>query len=318
LHTPSVQTPRWLPENPEEEVDLSELTYDQRQSLIIVSPQVAEASREMLRLLGTDATGELLNRIGQRLGNTKGAFSILALTAASPSVMPLAVGGGGIAVFTGGAINYFGKIYKAWRSAQLNLIPITGKEAEALDFPNGNPVENTVYIGSPAIPARYYPAATVFEQVFFEKLEELVILLSRLGAREVESRCVKGYSNDGEIAASGPISNLLLKLEAVLGRSEQKRDDRTQVSKQTAGAPIPREDIATELYWLPREPVWNELIERRYRGRAKAEEIRVAQSSEHTLNAKAAATIKGLPTDISAGGKMTKGRDTIWEVDAVF
>ena len=75
---------------------------------------------------------------------------------------------------------------------------ISTAEARALRWPQGDPTKYELYIGSPADPRTYYPAASFHEDVLFERYGELRELLTRLGARRIEARVTAGANSTAQ------------------------------------------------------------------------------------------------------------------------
>ena len=129
------------------------------------------------------------------------------------------------------------KAYRAWRKTRVAALVISTAEAKALRWPQGDPTKYELYIGSPADPRTYYPAASFHEDVLFERYGELRELLTRLGARRIEARVTRGRKFDGSVSAGVPLPNGAGTLKGEVNRQQSETSSREDLREMEPSEP---------------------------------------------------------------------------------
>lgn len=301
--------PAWPPADPTTQVEIAELPYLERQAVLVVSPEEAVQNRETLLAA---ARGGRRDSIALAREHANDDWSALSLASAK---VPLA----GIAVIAAvGLAPSLLATYRAWRKTRMAALVISTAEASALRWPRGDPTKHELYIGSPADPRTYYPAASFHEDVLFERYSELRELLTRLGASRIDARVTRGRSFDGSIAGDGPLPNAAgtVKGEAKLERSETS--SREDLREMEPSEPLSEDRLSAGLHWYAREADWQRLAEHCRAGKAKHEKIYFRHNSDYGLNANFEAAIKHLPVSVNIGGRYSRYVETVWEIDVLF
>jgi hypothetical protein len=210
------------------------------------------------------------------------------------------------------------KAYRAWRQTNVSALVISTREAERLRWPQGDPTKYELYIGSPADPQTYYPAATFHENVLFERYGELRELLTRLGARRIHTIVRRGRGLDGSISVEGPSPGGAGTLAAEAGMSSATASSREDIRELAPLAEVDISRVSTGLHWYSREADWQRLTDLCAKGRLRRERVYLRQTSDFGVNANFEAAVKSLPVSIGLGGKYKKYEETAWEVDATF
>ena len=195
---------------------------------------------------------------------------------------------------------------------------ISTAEAKALRWPRGDPTKYELYIGSPADPRTYYPAASFHEDVLFERYGELRELLTRLGAHRIEARVTRGRTFDGSVSAGGPLPNAAGALKGEVNVQQSETSSRQDLRVMEPSEPLPEDRLTAGLHWYGREADWQRLAEHSRAGKTKREKIYFRHNSDYGLNANFEAAIKHLPVSVNIGGNYSRHVETVWEIDVLF
>jgi hypothetical protein len=200
------------------------------------------------------------------------------------------------------------------REDGLRVLSVSRAEAGEFTLPPGHPRDRVIYIGHPAIPATYYPAAGFHRLAFEHKFAEAIALLMSLGATHLEVEHVCGWSDD--FAA-----DLAVPLPAGAGLEVGGRVGRQQSSGSSAlfratltGSSEPK--IPADLVWYPHEPTWQQVAEGRTRYGLREFQLAVRYHDDYGIDAgfKLAAQKVGL----ELGGKFQEHESTTWRINGTF
>jgi len=82
-----------------------------------------------------------------------------------------------------------------------SLCFVSRDQTENVDWPAGHPVSDTLYVGHPLKPAKYYLATEFHNRLFEDKVVEFSKMLRHLGAKNTKIEHIEGYRHGGEIGA---------------------------------------------------------------------------------------------------------------------
>lgn len=309
---PTDDLPPGLPEDPQQPINVLSLPYVERQAVFVLNDRdTARARAALLDLTRNDrrsVAAQLIRRddqspewMGIALARLEASGQLPPIAAHALRLVPVAY-----------------RVFKDWRETQIGALTISASEAAQLRWPKGDPARGTLYVGSPADPPTYYPAASFHDDVLTERYDNLVQLLSRLGARRLTTRVVQGRGLDGDLTAEVPTPSGA-NVGAAAGRGRSIRSAKENSSEMEPMEPVPRDQLAIGLPWYPRERTWQRLAELRYKGQAKREHILLKQDSDHGLNARFEAAISGgSPLKSHIGGTYKRYEETTWEIDVEF
>lgn len=214
-------------------LDVLAMPYSQRQLVIVQPDEVVIAARQAIEQQkleeGTTDWTTVVGRIAKAV----------ILTPILPSKIMFEVGIE--------ALNAWAKA----RESGLSILQIGRSEAQALQFPPGHPIEQTLYVAHPALPSVYYTAANFHRMAFEHKFAEAILLLMNLGASKITVEHVTGWSREfsAKMSAALPEANI----DATVGQStESKRSLLFEAVLNNKRAP----SIPTDLVWYPHEPTW--------------------------------------------------------------
>ena len=205
---------------------------------------------------------------------------------------------------------------KALKEAEddgLRLLPVRQSDVGQLDMPIGHPLPNVVYIGSPAVPVRYYPMADFHVRVFEERFGEAMLLLMALGAERLTVRSEHGWKRDISANIEAPIKSVL-KNQAGL-RIGSRRDRSLVFEAELLPATMP--EIPDGLVWFNHEPTWQAVAEGRARYGLREFQLQVTSREDFGITADVASKIRRRKV-LSLGGGFTQQVDTSWLLEGTF
>lgn len=262
--------------------------YADRQQILVVPDEVAEAERQARKTLATAerSTTEEVMRLA--IEAMKVTSSVVALTEkAIDAAMSL-------------------------RQQGLEISTVGRSEVPEGLLPPGHPLDDFVYIGNPAEPNLYYPAAEFHRRVFEHKFCEAVELLMGLGASEITVERTKGMTR--EEAAE---FNVALTPVDAAGASASRRQSQTSEALFRGTFAGSAEPIVPEhLVWLSGERSWQTLVLARREHGAANLSLSLRYETDFGVDANLTAKIEGVGLKI--GGKFAEQRDTVWRLDAKF
>ena len=193
---------------------------------------------------------------------------------------------------------------------RLGILMIGRAEAGVLRFDHGHPLTDVLYVGHPARPDLYYPAAEFHRRVFEHKFAEAVMLLTSLGASRIALTQVQGQARETEGAALAQTS---LALGFTRTRSERSWSGAMFVAEfPGSGEPV----VPDGLCWFPDEHTWQMLAHSRIAGGAEKTSLEVRYLTDYGIDMHMVRSARTFGVKI--GGKFQEHHDTIWRLDAEF
>jgi len=193
---------------------------------------------------------------------------------------------------------------------RLGILMIGRAEASVLRFDQGHPLMNVLYVGHPAKPDLYFPAAEFHRRVFEHKFAEAVTLLTSLGASRIALTQVQGQTRETERSA-------LLQTGTGLGFTRARSEQSWSGAMFAAEFPGSRNAVVPDgLCWFPDEQTWQMIAHTRITGGAEKTSLEVRYLTDYGIDmhmVKAARTC-----GVNIGGKFQEHHDTIWRLDAEF
>jgi hypothetical protein len=277
--------------------ELTSLDYADRQLLLVVSDNVAQAARAAEAQAVTDKQGVNWTWIGEI------ALKSLALPLSPVFTAPL------IIELTHEAI-------KAWSRARdigLNTKLVGKSQVKAVTFPPGHPRENILYVGHPTKATVYYTMADFHRMTFEHKFSEAVELLMALGATEISVHHVSGWSREFSGRINAPLGTSGLQAGIDVETSNEKGSE--LLFKATLiGTDAPT--IPDNLAWLSHEPTWQTIARGRIKYGLLDFSLSVAYQDDFGVNAGLKLTASKAGLDL--GGKFEDHESTIWSITGKF
>lgn len=184
--------------------------------------------------------------------------------------------------------------------------------AERLRLPPGHPRDNMVYGGNPHDSIIYYPLAEFHIRLLEHKVDEVLTLLSALGAKELEVRYKQGYSD--EIAAS--FSSTVSSVDGGIKVGTKRGKSGEILFSAKYGKRSVKPNIPKGLKWYPHEKMWRRIAEERIKHNLKEFNMSIDYDSNFGISAELTAKFEGY--GLSIGGSYTEFKKTEWIVSGKF
>ena len=190
---------------------------------------------------------------------------------------------------------------------QLGALMIGRTEARVLRFDQGHPLKNVLYVGHPAKPDLYFPAAEFHRRVFEHKFVEAVTLLTSLGACRIVVQQEQGHTREKER------TSLALGYGFSRTRNEQSRSGAI-FEAEFPGSQKPF--LPDGLCWYPDEQTWQMIARARIESGAQKTSLAVTYTTDYGIDTRVVRAAGACGVNI--GGRFEEQRDTIWQLDAEF
>ena len=266
-----------------------EAAYADRQKIVVVPDEVAEAERRARKELTT-------------VPNKQVAWEDVATRAAELVVVTSAV------LVAMEAI----KAVQKMREKGLDVWLVGRGELEPVLMPPGHPLDDIVYIGHPAEPGLYYPTAEFHRRVFEHKFCEAVDLLMALGASSVAVERQEGLTRE----EAGDINVPLSPIDSIGARLKRRATKSSEAMFEGTFKGSTDPQVPEHLVWLRSERSWQTLIRARQEHAASKFGLVFRYESDYGVNAELKAKIEGV--GLSLGGRFAEQRNTVWRLDAEF
>jgi hypothetical protein len=199
------------------------------------------------------------------------------------------------------------------RKSGLDVLDVPSTEAASLTLPPGHPREGVLYVGHPAVPSIYYPAAGFHLHTFEHKFVEAVDLLMELGATRLEVEHVKGWSDQFAANLAVPLS--LAGGKADLDAKQGRSHGSSALFKATLkGAANPK--LPDGLVWFPHEPTWQILAEGRLEHGLTEFQLSVRYEDDYGIDA--GLKLKAGKAGLDLGGHFQEHESTVWRIEGSF
>jgi hypothetical protein len=318
--TPDPTEPTWLPK-PGKQINFEklDLPYAQRHSIIVLPPSEVGTTRIFMRTLESEGLLAAVKDLRRASGDSHDLEKLVGLLTASYNHLARSSVYSTPQITAALALIGIGTVaaYRRWKRTRLTLIPLSPQESKQLQFPKGEPAPGVLHLGSPVLPHTYYPAARIHNCLLEEELDELKLLLRRLGVASYQTRAygedssglsIGGWSKDQRSKVEGDVS---------ISRSGSGlwEDD----YEEKARPPLPVGKIEDGLFYLSRRSRWRELLDERRRGQAPREKWVIREQyldgAIASFDASAGSLAKG---GIRLGGDVKAGKSRSRSVEIEF
>lgn len=190
---------------------------------------------------------------------------------------------------------------------QLGALIIGRTESGVLRFDQGHPMKNVLYVGHPAKPDLYFPAAEFHRRVFEHKFIEAVTLLTWLGAHRIVVQQEQGYVMEKE------------RTKLALGHGFTRTRNELSRSGAIFEAELPgskKPFLPDSLCWYLDEPTWQMIAQARMVNGAQKTSLTVTYTKDYGIDTRVIRAANACGVNI--GGKFEEQRDTVWRLDAEF
>lgn len=280
------------PNNFEQPLNLLDLSYAERQLVIVLPDEVVAAMRRP--------------EANQKPGEDEADWKSRALRVIKASNFRFGVMGLAIELATDAV-----QALLEARENGLNVLQISRTEAKGLAFPPGHPREQTIYVAHPALPSVYYTTATFHRMAFEHKFSEAILLLMSLGASKITVEHVRGWSR--EFAAK--MSTSLDSVEVSADAGHSAKSGSTHLFEATLNNPHAPE-LPSNLVWYPHEPTWHAVAEGRIKFGLTQFSLTVNYEDDFGVNAGLKMRVQKVGLDL--GGTFEDHTATTWKIHGDF
>ncbi|MGD6969226.1 hypothetical protein ACQCVP_22650 [Rossellomorea vietnamensis] len=196
-----------------------------------------------------------------------------------------------------------------------NILVISPKEVETLDFPPGHPRKGVFYVAHPVDQKRYYTVAQFHRLTFEHKFAEAISLLMSLGAKTIDVEHIKGWKKEFNSSISAHIPSEVGDVNIAGSLGANKTKSQSLLFKATLnGSSTPK--LPDELVWYHHEPAWKQLANGRINHGMKDFSLTVNYEDDYGVNSKLEATISS--AKFQTGGDFIAHKDTVWKIEGTF
>lgn len=221
-----------------------------------------------------------------------------------------------------------------------SILMIGRTESSMLRLDKGHPMKNVLYIGHPAKPELYFPAAEFHRRVFEHKFVEAVTLLMSLGASRIVVKQGEDQTRERERSIKqrkGRIREKEQSAERKKGETEEKEQaqearasfatsygfSRTRDEGSGSHAMFEAEYpghrnpfVPDGLCWYPDEQTWQMIAHARIVGGAERTSLEVKYTTNYGIDTRMVMT--AWTCGVKIGGKFEEQRNITWQLDADF
>lgn len=229
------------------------------------------------------------------------------------------------------------------------ILMIGRTESSMLRLDRGHPLKNVLYVGHPAKPELYFPAAEFHRRVFEHKFVEAVTLLTSLGASRIVVKQGEDQARERERSIKQKKSFIRERVQAPeqkkveadeKGQLVKKKKSQTQEEERASFAisygfgrtrdegsgshalfqaeyPGHRNPCVPDgLCWYPDEQTWQMIAHARIVGGAEKTSLEVKYTTNYGIDTRL--VMAAWKCGVKMGGKFEEQRDIAWQLDAEF
>ncbi len=206
------------------------------------------------------------------------------------------------------------------RKSDIKLIRSTRKKGVVITFigrsyiehfklPPTHPRDDTIYVASPVVRQEYTPLADFHRFTFENKFNELLRLLSHLGAKTIEVYHMRGWG--AEFAAHLGV-HLSTSITAKVGA--QRQTGQTLLYKAVLQGHTP--SMPEDLKWYSNEQNWQQIVDQRLHHGLQLFSLHHTYTDDFGINTELRDKLKKVGIDL--GGKFKGHTETVWRVTGEF
>jgi hypothetical protein len=223
---------------------------------------------------------------------------------------------------------------------QHGILMIGRTESSVLRLDQGHPLKNVLYVGHPAKPELYFPAAEFHRRVFEHKFVEAVTLLTSLGASRIIVKQVEEQTRERERSVKQKQGQTREKDQPVKQKKGKNQEDQTQEKERASlamsyGFTRARDEksgshamfqadypgnrnpfVPDGLCWYPDEQTWQMIAHARIVGGAEKTSLEVKYTTNYGIDTRI--VMAAWTCGVKIGGKFVEQRDIVWQLDAEF
>jgi len=196
-----------------------------------------------------------------------------------------------------------------------HFVRISADVAERIiKFPVGHPRYDMVYVGHPLRPSEYIPIATFHRHIFEDKFNELIALLSSLGATKLSVSFASNHKRGGNASLSLSLVDELL--TSAKGSFKAHSSSSSEGSFEAEFTPVSTPSTPTDLVWFDHESTWQNVANARLNAGLTQIDVALRYEDDFGIDAKLAVGLEG--SGLNIGGAFTEFERTVWTFTGAF
>ncbi len=206
------------------------------------------------------------------------------------------------------------------RKSDIKLIRSTRKKGVVITFigksyqehfklPLTHPRNDTIYVANPVVRQEYTPLADFHRSTFENKFNELLSLLTHLGAKTIEVYHMRGWGS--EFAAQLGVH---LSTSNTANVGTQRHTEQTHLYKAVLQGHTP--SMPEGLNWFSTEPNWQQIVDQRLHHGLQSFSLHHKYTDDFGINIKLGSKLKKAGFDL--GGNFEGYIATEWRVTGEF
>jgi len=196
-----------------------------------------------------------------------------------------------------------------------HFVRIGADVAESIiQFPVGHPRYDMAYVGHPLRPSEYMPIATFHRRIFEDKFNELIDLLSSLGATKMSVGFASNHKRDGNATLSLSLVEELL--SSAKGSLKTHSSSSSEGTFEAEFTPVSTPSIPTDLVWFDHDPTWQRVANARLNAGLTQIDVALRYEDDFGIDAKLALGLENCGLNI--GGAFTEFERTVWTFTGAF
>jgi uncharacterized protein (DUF697 family) len=193
------------------------------------------------------------------------------------------------------------------------LCCVSRVQIENVDFPAGHPRPETLYVGHPLRPTRYYLATEFHDRLFEDKVIEISRVLRCLGAKKTKIEHIEGRGFDEKITLDLEVLGTNNKATSGYNRKSER-----SITWETNYASTTRSELPQDMIWYDYEAWWKEICESRNTHRMQTFELDLKYNDDFGINERLENSIKNLKLKLNLEVAFTGFKKTHWHISGEF
>ncbi len=201
------------------------------------------------------------------------------------------------------------KLIRSTRKKGIVITFIGKSYKEYFKLPPTHPRDDTIYVANPVVRQEYTPLVDFHRSTFENKFNELLRLLTHLGAKTIEVYHMRGWG--AEFAAHLGV-HLSISNTAKVGA--QRHTEQTLLYKAVLQGHTP--SMPEGLKWYDNEPTWRQVVDQRLHHGLQSFSLHHKYIDDFGINTELRDKLKKVGIDL--GGKFEGHNETVWRVTGEF
>jgi len=203
------------------------------------------------------------------------------------------------------------------RDRGVDVLTVDRSQTRDLDAPIGDFRDKTLYVGHPALPKAYYPAAEFHRLTFETKFSEAIEILMALGATTLRVENITGWSKDFAVNLDVPIPIAGVPVGTQIGGGSGTGSSAAShllYEAKLTGTDKP--GLPENLIWYPHELTWQKVCQGRLEYGLQNFSLDVRYEEDFGVNANLNLAVEQVGLEL--GGNFEEHRATNWRIGGEF